>query len=116
VGKFLGIEIGGKQFAEGVADITRRVVAQQPRPRRHAVAAPFPKSGVRDNETKRIRPPLPPAYQSQIRIGEPKVVRNAVFLFGPETVRPSGPSGMAHSPIPCGPSSCAKRSTWAKWP
>ena len=38
------------------------------------------------------------------------------FFLGPETVRPSGPSGMVHSTNPCGPSSCGERSTWASWP
>jgi hypothetical protein len=48
-----------------------------------------------------------------VQVGE-----KCTFFFGPETVRPSGQSGLGHSTMPCGLSSCGERSTWlkcAKW-
>jgi hypothetical protein len=43
------------------------------------LAAPPPKLGMSGNETKPIRPSLPPAYQIQMRFGQPKSAKNALF-------------------------------------
>jgi hypothetical protein len=79
-------------------------------------AAPSPKVGLRATKRKQSVPtsckPNSDTHWS-VQIGE-----KCPFSFGPESVRQSAPSGMVHSTVPCGPSSCGERSTWrkcAKW-